>query len=149
MHASVARLVEFASRKGQDGRAQAADLRALTALLDVTPAVMTNWKGRGISKEGALSASKVLGCSANWVLTGEGDSHAYAVAPEFSAPNVLMAIQILGAAIECATEGREDAVNLLRVFIGNPSANRGLPENIAQRLLGGAQAVTLPAKRSA
>lgn len=33
---------------------------------------MTNWKKRGISKEGAITAEQELGCSVNWVLTGEG-----------------------------------------------------------------------------
>jgi phage repressor protein C with HTH and peptisase S24 domain len=33
---------------------------------------MTNWKKRGVSKEGAITAGHELGCSVNWVLTGEG-----------------------------------------------------------------------------
>lgn len=40
------------------------------ALGGVTSAVMTNWKARGISKEGALAAEERFGCPATWLLSG-------------------------------------------------------------------------------
>lgn len=50
--------------------------RAIQDHLLVSPAVMTNWKRRGISKEGALQAQKEIGCNAGWLLTGEGAQEA-------------------------------------------------------------------------
>lgn len=40
--------------------------------LDESSAVMTNWKARGISRDGALEAQRRFGCNAWWLLTGEG-----------------------------------------------------------------------------
>lgn len=42
--------------------------------MGVTPAVMSNWKARGISKEGALAAEAKFGCSAHWLLTGKSEA---------------------------------------------------------------------------
>jgi hypothetical protein len=42
----------------------------LGRLLRVTPAVITNWKARGVSKDGAIAAEKILGCQAHWLLNG-------------------------------------------------------------------------------
>lgn len=36
--------------------------------LDITHQVLTNWKDRGVSKDGALRAEAVFGCPAVWVL---------------------------------------------------------------------------------
>ena len=44
---------------------------AVARLLGVSPQVVKNWEGRGISIEGALSAQKVIGCDANWLLDDE------------------------------------------------------------------------------
>lgn len=47
------------------------DFEQLRKALNVSAAVLTNWKERGVSKEGALAAEALWGCSACWVLTGE------------------------------------------------------------------------------
>jgi phage repressor protein C with HTH and peptisase S24 domain len=76
MHETVARLLTFAREKTRGSRAEINDFGALQVLLDATSATMTNWKSRGLSKQGALRAEKELGCSANWLLTGEGHAEA-------------------------------------------------------------------------
>lgn len=48
------------------------DFASLGACLEVSSAVMTNWKARGISQDGALRAQRVLGCNAIWLLDGAG-----------------------------------------------------------------------------
>ncbi|MBS0427142.1 MAG: helix-turn-helix domain-containing protein [Proteobacteria bacterium] len=51
----------------------------MLSALGVSAATMSNWKTRGMSKEGALRAEAVYGCSAHWLLTGEGPEQAHAV----------------------------------------------------------------------
>ena len=43
----------------------------LAAALNTSPQNITNWSARGISKNGAMQASKLLGVDANYILTGE------------------------------------------------------------------------------
>jgi SOS-response transcriptional repressor LexA len=38
----------------------------------VAEAVMNNWRSRGVSKEGRLKASLIIGCRPHWVESGEG-----------------------------------------------------------------------------
>lgn len=72
MHESMTRLLGYARDKTQ-GRADAIrDFADLGEALGVTSAVLTNWKRRGISKQGALEAERRWGCSATWVLDGAG-----------------------------------------------------------------------------
>lgn len=74
MHPSVIRLLDHAKEVTADSREPVATFAALGRRLGVSSAVMTNWKARGISKEGALAAEVSLGCSATWVLEGKGPS---------------------------------------------------------------------------
>lgn len=76
MHESVSRLLDYARRKTKGSPVVIADFQALQVVLDASSAKMTNWKSRGISKEGAIKAERELGVSANWLLTGEGDEDA-------------------------------------------------------------------------
>lgn len=76
MHQSVIRLLDYAREKTKGSRNHITDFVQLQALLETSSGTMTNWKSRGVSKEGALRAEKELGCSANWLLTGEGDEDA-------------------------------------------------------------------------
>lgn len=62
-HPSVLRLLE-ASGMTQEETAKA---------IDEFPQTITNWKKRGISKQGALKAAAIFGVSATWILTGEGN----------------------------------------------------------------------------
>jgi hypothetical protein len=45
---------------------------AVARLLNVSPQVMKNWEARGVSEGGALLAQKIIGCDANWILSGAG-----------------------------------------------------------------------------
>lgn len=45
---------------------------ALAALLHESPQAINNWESRGVSERGALKAQAILGCDANWLLTGAG-----------------------------------------------------------------------------
>lgn len=86
MHESVSRLLDYARQKSSEFAKSGNDFARLQVLLQVSSATLTNWKSRGISKEGAIRAERELGCSANWILTGEGDMDAQAKVvdtPEF------------------------------------------------------------------
>lgn len=72
MHDSFKRLLDA-------GRHQCALKRAETPaligkLLGASLQKITNWKSRGVSKEGALLAEELIGCSALWVMTGAGSA---------------------------------------------------------------------------
>lgn len=85
-HDSMARLFEWATDKGAlDGQGvrEWADLRRV---LDVSDGRLTNWKRRGISKEGALLAHRLFGCDPNWLLTGEGPTQTDGDAPPIGVP---------------------------------------------------------------
>lgn len=74
MHDSMKRLLDFAreTTKGLRAHDRIAGFPQIADRLGVTSAVMTNWKRRGISKEGALDAQRAFGCNAWWLLEGEG-----------------------------------------------------------------------------
>lgn len=68
MHPSILRLLDYARRKVR----ASIDPSDIQKQLGVSVAVMTNWKNRGISKEGAIKAEQVFGCSVSWVMHGSG-----------------------------------------------------------------------------
>lgn len=68
IHPTAARLLEAAKTlKGAEGPSDVA------RLLGVSPQQVTNWKSRGVSTEGMLDAQRLIGCSATWLQTGEGE----------------------------------------------------------------------------
>ena len=42
-------------------------MSVLAELMEVSPQTLTNWKKRGVSKEGSLKASDALGASASYI----------------------------------------------------------------------------------
>jgi hypothetical protein len=76
MHDSMRRLLHFVREATRESKRPIADFANIGAALDVSSAVMSNWKQRGISQGGALQAQHLWGCSAIWLLTGQGTPHA-------------------------------------------------------------------------
>jgi len=69
MHDSALRLYQAASQiKDVSGQS------AVARLLGESPQNIKNWEVRGVSKAGALKAEELIGCSAAWVLTGDGQA---------------------------------------------------------------------------
>lgn len=66
------RLLEFAIMATNGDKEPVLDWASLGLRLGVSSAVITNWKARGVSEAGAIQAERMLGCSAVWVLFGEG-----------------------------------------------------------------------------
>lgn len=71
MHQSVIRLLTRAREVTQSAASPILTFDDLRKDLDVSSATMTNWKSRGVSKEGALEAAQKYRCDANWILTGK------------------------------------------------------------------------------
>lgn len=70
------RLYEAAEAlRGLKGQSEVA--RALNA----SPQTINNWEVRGMSKAGMLNAQSVIGCSATWLATGEGEMALTRTAP--------------------------------------------------------------------
>lgn len=72
MHDSYKRLLSAAKElRGWANQAEVA--RGLTKEgYEVADAVLNNWRIRGVSKEGRLKASLIIGCRPHWVESGEG-----------------------------------------------------------------------------
>jgi len=70
MHESTKRLLDFARRSTATTSNPISDFTALGKFLEVSSATMTNWKTRGVSKDGALLAEAKLGCPAQHILYG-------------------------------------------------------------------------------
>lgn len=70
MHASMKRLLDYAMEATHKDKAPVMDFAGLGARMKVSSAVMTNWKARGISREGALQAEGLFGCSGRWIREG-------------------------------------------------------------------------------
>jgi hypothetical protein len=49
-----------------------AGLTKIANLLGESPQAVKNWEARGVSVAGALSAQRLIGCDANWVISGNG-----------------------------------------------------------------------------
>lgn len=58
----------------------------LARLLNESPQAVHNWKSRGVSNEGAITAERALGCAAAWVTDGTGPMWAGLVAGEAAPP---------------------------------------------------------------
>lgn len=67
MHPQMKRLYEAAeAMKGITGQS------ALARALNMSPQVVKNWETRGVSKQGMMEAEAIIGCSWNWIKTGQG-----------------------------------------------------------------------------
>lgn len=74
MHESVMRLLDCARRATEAERdlRRVKDFADLWHRLGISSGTMTNWKARGVSKEGAIAAERIFHCSASWILEGIG-----------------------------------------------------------------------------
>ncbi len=69
MHPSMSRLYEASEKLRGVVRPS-----AVAALLGESPQTLNNWeRGKGVSQRGAINAQTILGCNANWLLTGQGE----------------------------------------------------------------------------
>ena len=70
MHETMARLYQAVKElKGLEGRGAQSEI---ARLLDASPQQIKNWEGRGISNQGMIDISKMLGLSAHWLKIGQG-----------------------------------------------------------------------------
>lgn len=121
MHESVLRLLQCAKEATKTAREPVADFADLARKLGVSSAVMTNWKARGVSKEGAIKAEQVFGCSAQWVLTGERPAGG-AEDEEESAPLAGQALVLEDALRSLGQEAREDVLEYIKMKIARSKA---------------------------
>ncbi len=70
-HPSIARLLESARLATLISSSPITDYAGVGRALDVSSAVITNWKARGVSKDGAIKAAKQWHCTVAWILDGE------------------------------------------------------------------------------
>lgn len=73
MHPTAERLfLAVKSIRGIDGKAEPG---RVAKLLGESAATVTNWKARGVSKQGMLKLNELLGVDPHWLATGLGDMH--------------------------------------------------------------------------
>lgn len=73
---SYTRLMDYAQRITARSSRRVERDTDLAARLGQSDGTVNNWKRRGVSKGGALAAEAEFGCSASWVLSGEGAADA-------------------------------------------------------------------------
>lgn len=139
MHSSVSRLLDYAKRHTASSAQPVSSYPALQVRLQISSASLTNWKQRGVSKEGAIKAEKEFGCSVNWVLTGEGPEDASStsgVAPSGApkgVPSLDDSLAVLGAALVNADDlTKIQVASLLDTWIRHPERN----DEIGRRIIG-------------
>lgn len=80
MHASMKRLLDYAREAASSDGRPVTGFADIGDRLGVSSATLTNWKARGVSKEGAIQAESHFGCAASWILRGDGPRDAAAKA---------------------------------------------------------------------
>lgn len=70
LHESIQRLLECAKKATQASTNPVTDEGSLRNRMGITSATFSNWKTRGISKEGAIRAEALFGCSVAYLMTG-------------------------------------------------------------------------------
>ncbi|MDA8450396.1 helix-turn-helix transcriptional regulator [Acidovorax sp. NCPPB 3859] len=133
MHESTARLYQAASEiKDVSGQS------AVARLLGESPQNLKNWEVRGVSKAGALKAEELIGCSAAWVLTGDGPAARRGEAPTLprslessvSVPRLANTAS-MGAGSEMAPEDvMVGHLTLSPAWIGRTLRGLSTPENL-------------------
>lgn len=127
MHETARRLFEAIQTisKGQvDGFASPG---AVGAYIGVAPAVITNWKKRGISKDGRLDVNAKHGINPYWLETGEGEmlSGAAANTIDVEATDVTNRRALPGATAQAeAPSPTEHLSALVAVFAAAPESTR-------------------------
>lgn len=91
-HPSIKRLYAVASGIGDNAPAKVA------RRLNVSAARLNNWEARGISQAGAVIAQGVYGCSAAWIVTGNGERNSREAAPESQSHDVRLDPEIVSSA---------------------------------------------------
>ena len=81
MHPQMQRLYKAAQElKNVTGQS------AVAKLLGATAQTVHNWEQRGMSKQGMVTAQRVIGCSASWLETGTGSMSINTMGNVVSAP---------------------------------------------------------------
>jgi hypothetical protein len=92
MHDSVSRLLTFA--RSDQSKKRIRSVTELGKALNISSATLTNWKSRGVSKEGANMAEEVFGVSPLHVLKGAGPAASSAQLIASEPPPVYEASQL-------------------------------------------------------
>jgi hypothetical protein len=133
IHESMNRLyqaaLELGGIKGQSAVARA---------LDCSPQVVQNWEKRGISNKAALSAERIFGCSARWIMDGTGEmSLLDATDPACQYDGLIK--DVIKMMLKSDEQGQlrmkiavEDAFKALEYQKQNEALNRALTERLAQ-----------------
>jgi len=72
VHASMERLLLSARLATAKARRPITDYAGIGAALGESSATLTNWKARGVSKQGAIKAAANFHCTTAWILDGRG-----------------------------------------------------------------------------
>ena len=104
MHIQMTRLYEAADKlTGAKTQAEVA------RMLNASSQTINNWEARGISKAGMLSAQKIIGCSATWLETGDGEMvFSSSSSPDPSMSEMLDSHRLMGAERSRAVRGSVD-----------------------------------------
>jgi ribose 1,5-bisphosphokinase PhnN len=143
VHPSFERLMlAFGRHAGVDERAAQAEI---ARRLKLSPQRVTNWKTRGVSKEGALELERQTGVAAQWVLDGVGPTKLEFASPSQITPPITAALPtVLDAIRACPASHREELRSLLSLLVDHDAP--AYRQRLAELL--GAEATRLPVESS-
>jgi hypothetical protein len=78
--------------------------------LGASSATMTNWKSRGISRDGALQAEREFGCSGSWLMSGEGSPEVGARLVPSTRPTLTDAVVAIAKALQDVPDDALDTI---------------------------------------
>lgn len=125
-HESAKRLLAGAARATEHlpPSRRVASFGQITKALQITGARMTNWKARGVSKEGALAAEAKWGLSPTWVLDGDGPERSGPGVSAQDAPEVAPRSESEAIALEAMRKLMPDQVERI-AYLAGLMANMG------------------------
>lgn len=141
-HPATARMLQAATQATSNTEQPITTYAALMTRMDVSSAVMANWKRRGPSKEGAIEAARLFGCDPAYIMHGRSSALpttgvVVAMEPRPSygpAPQLGETLQTLGELLaEMDSMTRNTVGSLLAELVKSP-ADRGTIAAMAEAM---------------
>lgn len=141
-HPATARMLQAATQATAHTEQPIASYAELAQRMDVSSAVMANWKRRGPSKEGAIEAARLFGCDPTYIMHGRFNSPprtgvVLAMEPRPSygpAPQLGETLQTLGELLADMDSMTRNTVGSLLAELVKSPADRGTIAAMAEAM---------------
>lgn len=143
MHPTVERLLECAKAATAQSDAPVLEIGDLAPRMRISAGRLTNWKARGVSKEGAIQAEALFGCTSQWILYGRasktdadhqpvatGDAQ-QATVPAAAGNSVVAFIRQIAALVP---RTRRTAVSIIHGVMDEPEEAHAIAQELSKLL---------------